>query len=40
MTDITGYIDAHLDEAIAQLGEYVAFESVGAQGKAIPETAE
>ena len=40
MTDISTYIDAHLDEAISQLGEYVALESVGAQGKAIPETAE
>ena len=40
MTDISSYIDAHLDEAISQLGEYVALESVGAQGKAIPETAE
>lgn len=40
MTDISSYIDAHLDEAIGQLGEYVALESVGAQGKAIPETAE
>ena len=39
MTDITSYIDAHLDEAIAQLGEYVALETVGAHGKAIPETA-
>ncbi|MCH8161135.1 MAG: M20/M25/M40 family metallo-hydrolase, partial [Chloroflexi bacterium] len=39
MTDISSYIDAHLDEAISQLGEYVALESVGAQGKAIPETA-
>jgi len=39
VTDISGYIDAHLDDAIAQLGEYVALDSVGAQGKAIPETA-
>ncbi|MCH8007268.1 MAG: M20/M25/M40 family metallo-hydrolase [Chloroflexi bacterium] len=40
MTDISSYIDAHLDEAISQLGEYVALESVGAQGKAILETAQ
>ena len=39
MTDISSYIDAHLDEAISQLGEYVALESVGALGQAIPETA-
>ncbi|MCI0776807.1 MAG: M20/M25/M40 family metallo-hydrolase [Chloroflexi bacterium] len=39
MTDISSYIDAHLDEAVSQLGEYVALESVGALGQAIPETA-
>ena len=39
MTDISSYIDAHLDEAISQLGDYVALESVGALGQAIPETA-
>ena len=40
MTDITGYIDAHLEEAIAQLGEYVALPTVSAQRQAIPETAQ
>ena len=40
MTDITSYIDAHLEEAIAQLGEYVALPTVSAQRQAIPETAQ
>ena len=39
MTDVDSYIDEHLDEAIAQLGEYVALSSVAAQGQSIPETA-
>src|SRR3990172_1631381 len=40
MTDITRYIDTHLDEAIEQLRQYVALPSVAAQQQAIPETAE
>src|SRR3990172_8746789 len=39
MTDIRGYIEAHLEEAVAQLAEYVALASVSAQRQAIPETA-
>ncbi len=38
-TDITPYIDAHLDESIALLGEYVRLASVSAEKRAIPETA-
>ena len=40
MNDISGYIDEHLEEAIAQLRQYVALASVSAQRQAIPETAE
>jgi len=40
MTDISSYIDAHLEETIAQLREYVALPSVAAQRQSIPETAE
>jgi len=39
MTDISRYIAEHLDEAVNQLADYVALESVGGQGLAIPETA-
>ncbi|MDZ4277911.1 MAG: M20/M25/M40 family metallo-hydrolase, partial [Dehalococcoidia bacterium] len=39
MTDIAGYLDEHLDEAIAQLAAYVALPSVSAQRQSIPETA-
>jgi acetylornithine deacetylase/succinyl-diaminopimelate desuccinylase-like protein len=39
MTDISSYIDAHLDEALAQLRDYVALPSVAAQGESIAETA-
>ena len=40
MTDISRYIDEHLDEAIAQLAGYVALPSISAQGQAIAETAD
>jgi acetylornithine deacetylase/succinyl-diaminopimelate desuccinylase-like protein len=40
MTDITRYIDDHLEEAIAQLRQYVALPSVSAQKQSIAETAE
>jgi len=40
MTDIARYIDAHLDETIAQLRDYVALPSVAAQKQSIPETAQ
>ncbi|MEX0785712.1 MAG: M20/M25/M40 family metallo-hydrolase, partial [Dehalococcoidia bacterium] len=40
MTNISKLIDSHLDEAIAQLSDYVALASVAAQKQAIPETAE
>ena len=39
MTDISSYIDAHLDDAIAELRDYVALPSVSAQRQSIPETA-
>jgi len=39
MTDITPYIDAHLDDALAQLRDYVALPSVAAQEQSIGETA-
>jgi len=39
MTDISGYIEAHLDESLTRLGEYVGLPSVSAQRQAIPETA-
>ena len=39
MTDVSKLIDAHLDESIAQLRDYVALASVAAQGQSIPETA-
>jgi acetylornithine deacetylase/succinyl-diaminopimelate desuccinylase-like protein len=39
MTDISSYIDAHLDEALEQLRQYVALPSVAAQKRHIPETA-
>lgn len=40
MTDISSYIDAHLDEALAQLRDYVALPSVAAQEQSIAETAQ
>lgn len=40
MTDISGYIEEHLEEAISQIRDYVALPSVGAQRQSIPETAE
>lgn len=40
MTDISHYIDSHLEEALSQLREYVALPSVSAQRQQIPETAE
>src|SRR3989304_1766925 len=40
MTDISSYLDAHLEETIAQLRDYVALPSVAAQRQSIPETAE
>jgi acetylornithine deacetylase/succinyl-diaminopimelate desuccinylase-like protein len=40
MTDITRYIDDHLEEAIAQLRDYCALPSVSAQKQSIAETAE
>ena len=39
MTDISSYIEAHLDDAIGELRDYVALPSVSAQGQSIPETA-
>lgn len=39
MTDITSYIDAHLDEELERLRQYVALPSVAAQKQSIPETA-
>lgn len=39
MTDVSRYIDEHLDESIAQLRDYVALPSVAAQQQSIPETA-
>jgi len=39
MTDVTSYIDAHLDEALKQLRDYVALPSVAAQDASIAETA-
>ncbi len=39
MTDITPYIDAHLEETIALLAEFVRLPSVSAEKRAIPETA-
>ena len=40
MTDISSYIDAHLDEALSQLADYVALPTVSAQRQSIAETAE
>jgi len=40
MTDVNSYIESHLEEAIAQLRDYVALPSVSAQRQAIPETAD
>ncbi len=40
MTDISSYIESHLDEALLQLSEYVALPTVSAQGQSIAETAE
>lgn len=40
MADANAYIDAHTDEALAQLTEFVAMPSVAAQKKSIPETAQ
>ncbi len=40
MTDISRYLDTHLEEAISQLREYVALASVSAQRQAIAETAD
>src|SRR3990172_9517355 len=40
MTDISGFIDDHLEEAFSQLRDYVALASISAQGQHIPETAE
>ncbi|MDP9237541.1 MAG: M20/M25/M40 family metallo-hydrolase [Chloroflexota bacterium] len=39
MTEINSYIDDHLEESIALLGDYVKLPSVSAQKQAIPETA-
>ena len=39
MTDISSYIEAHLDDAVGELRDYVALPSVSAQGQSIPETA-
>jgi acetylornithine deacetylase/succinyl-diaminopimelate desuccinylase-like protein len=40
MTDANSYIDDHVDEALAQLAEFVAMPSVAAQKQHIPETAQ
>lgn len=40
MTDVSSYIDAHLDETLERLRQYVALPSVAAQQQHIPETAE
>jgi len=40
MTDITSYVNAHLDEELERLRQYVALPSVAAQKQSIPETAE
>jgi acetylornithine deacetylase/succinyl-diaminopimelate desuccinylase-like protein len=40
MTDISAYIDDHLEDAIAQLRDYCALPTVSAQKQAIDETAE
>ena len=39
MTDISSYIDQHLDESLDELRRYVALPSVAAQKQSIPETA-
>jgi acetylornithine deacetylase/succinyl-diaminopimelate desuccinylase-like protein len=39
MTDISKYIEEHLDEALEELRDYVALPSVAAQRQSIPETA-
>ncbi len=39
MTDITPYIEAHLEESIALLADFVRLPSVSAEKRAIPETA-
>ena len=39
MTDISSYIDEHLEDAIAQLRDYVALPTVSAQRQSIEETA-
>ncbi|OGO52554.1 MAG: hypothetical protein A2148_08670 [Chloroflexi bacterium RBG_16_68_14] len=40
MTDISRYVDTHLEEAISQLRDYVALPTVSAQRQAIAETAQ
>ena len=39
MTDIAPYIDAHLEESLAQLADYVRLPSVSAEKRSIHETA-
>lgn len=39
MTDISAYINAHLEEEVERLRQYVAIPSVAAQGQSIPECA-
>lgn len=39
MTDTASYIEGHVEEAMRQLGAFVAMPSVSAQKQAIPETA-
>ncbi len=39
MTDVSSYIDEHVEDAIAQLRDYVALPTVSAQKQSIQETA-